>query len=397
MKLADRLSQIQPSPTLALAARARNLKAQGQDVVDFSVGEPDLDSPDVAKDAAIRAIREGFTKYTASSGIDELKAAIADKLRLENGLEYAKNAIIVSCGAKHTLYNIAQALYNPGDEVLIPAPYWVSYPDQLRLAGAVPVFVPTNESDGYALHADLVAERITPRTRAIILNSPCNPTGSAYTRADLEAIAQLALRHSLWIISDEIYEHFAYDGFHPVSIAALSRELQARTVVVNGVSKAFSMTGWRIGYAAAPPELVAAMDAIQSQSTSNPTSISQKAAIGALRDGRPFTDHMVAEFDRRRRFVVERLNKIAGVSCPLPRGAFYAFPNVSGCFDRRAGDRALDSAAAVAAYLLDQAQVVVVPGEPFGAPQHVRLSYAASLDTLKKGLDRIETALARLT
>jgi aspartate aminotransferase len=396
MKLADRLAQIQPSATLALSAKAKQLRAAGKDVVDFSVGEPDLDTPEVAKAAGVRAIQEGFTKYTASSGIDELKAAIVEKLRRENGLEYQKNEIIVSCGAKHTLYNIAQACYNPREEVLIPAPYWVSYPDQVRLAGATPIFIPTREEDDWALTAEAVAQRITPRSRALILNSPCNPTGSAYDRATLAAIGRLAVERNLLVISDEIYEHFSYDGFKPVSFPSLGPDVRARTILVNGVSKAFSMTGWRIGYAAGPKEIVAAMDAIQSQSTSNPASMAQKAAVAALREGRDFTDGMVAEFDRRRRYVVDRLNKIPGVTCRTPRGAFYAFPNVSGLFARKLGGRPLGSAAAVAAHLLEAALVVVVPGEPFGAPAHLRLSYAAALETLKKGLDRIEAAVTRL-
>jgi aspartate aminotransferase len=397
MKLAARAGRIVPSPTLSIAATAKAMAAQGIDVVDFAAGEPDFDTPEPIKAAAEAAIRAGFTKYTASSGIDELKLAIVKKLEADHGLRYEKSQILVSCGAKHTLYNIAEALFEAGDEVLIPAPFWVSYQDQVLLNDATPVLVRTREADGYAVTADILKAHITPRTKAIIVNSPCNPTGATYDRASLEGIAQVALAHDLAIISDEIYEKITYDGVRHVSIASLGPEIAARTVVVNGVSKAYAMTGWRIGYAAGPKSVITAMANIQSQSTSNPTSISQKAAVAALNSGDTFPIQMVQEFDRRRRVIVERLNKISGVSCRMPTGAFYAFPNISGLFGRKHATGTIASASDLATYLLQEAKVTVVPGEPFGSASHIRLSYATSLETITRGLDRIDAAIQKLT
>ena len=396
MKLAARTGRIVPSPTLSIAATAKAMAAQGIDVIDFAAGEPDFDTPDPVKAAAEAAIRTGFTKYTASSGIDELKQAIVKKLEADHGLRYEKSQILVSCGAKHTLYNLAEALFESGDEVLIPAPFWVSYQDQVLLNDATPVLVPTREADGYAVTADMLTAHITPRTKAIIVNSPCNPTGAMYDRASLEGIAQIALTHDLAIISDEIYEKITYDGVRHVSIASLGPEVAARTVVVNGVSKAYAMTGWRIGYAAGPKDVITAMANIQSQSTSNPCSISQKAAVAALNGGDAFPRKMVQEFDRRRRVMVERLNKISGVTCRMPTGAFYAFPNISGLFGRRHATGTIASASDLAAYLLQEAKVTVVPGEPFGSASHMRLSYATGQEAIIRGLDRIETAIGKL-
>jgi aspartate aminotransferase len=397
MKLAARTGRIVPSPTLSIAATAKGMAAQGIDVVDFAAGEPDFDTPEPVKAAAEAAIRTGFTKYTASSGIDELKQTIVKKLETDHGLRYEKSQILVSCGAKHTLYNLAEALFEAGDEVLIPAPFWVSYQDQVLLNDATPVLVHASEADGYAVTSDMLKARITKRTKAVIVNSPCNPTGATYDRASLEGIAQIALAHDLVIISDEIYEKITYDGVRHISIASLGPEVAARTVVVNGVSKAYAMTGWRIGYAAGPRELITAMANIQSQSTSNPTSISQKAAVAALNGGDAFPRQMVQEFDRRRRVIVERLNKIPGVSCRMPTGAFYAFPNVSGLFGRRHAAGTIASASDLATYLLQEARVTVVPGEPFGSDRHIRLSYATSLEAITRGLDRIEAAVRKLT
>jgi aspartate aminotransferase len=376
---------------------AKAMAAQGIDVIDFAAGEPDFDTPEPVKAAAEAAIRAGFTKYTASSGIEELKQAIVAKLEADHGLRYETSQILVSCGAKHTLYNIAQALLEAGDEVLIPTPFWVSYQDQVLLQDATPVLVPTSEEDGYTITADMLKAHITPRTKAIIVNSPCNPTGATYDRLSLEGIAQIALTYDLIIISDQIYEKIAYDGVRPISIATLDPEIAARTIVVNGVSKAYAMTGWRIGYAAGPKEIITAMANIQSQSTSNPTSVSQKAALAALQEGDAFTQAMVQEFERRRRVMVDRLNKIPGVSCRMPTGAFYAFPNVSGLFGGRHPRGMITSASDLATYLLETARVAVVPGEPFGSASHIRLSYATSLDTIIRGMDRIEAAIRALT
>lgn len=397
MKLAARVERIVPSPTLSITATAKAMAAQGIDVIDFASGEPDFDTPEPVKAAAEAAIRAGFTKYTPSSGIDELRGAIAEKLKAEQGLHYDKSQILVSCGAKHSLYNVAEALLEAGDELIIPVPFWVSYQDQTLLNDATPVLLQTQEQDGYTISQEALEAVITPRTKAIIVNSPCNPTGATYDRKTLEGIAAVALRHDLVIISDEIYEKVLYDDIQHVSIAALSPEVASRTVVINGVSKAYAMTGWRIGYAAGPKPLLTAMANIQSQSTSNPCSISQKAAVAALRLGNPFTTMMVTEFDRRRRVMVDRLNKMPGVTCRMPTGAFYAFPNVSGVLSRRWKDRPIGSAAELATYLLNEAQVAVVPGEPFGSGCHIRLSYATAMEAIERGLTRIEAALGRLS
>lgn len=397
MKLAQRVGRISPSPTLRITAEAKAMAARGVDVIDFASGEPDLDTPLPVKDAGIAAIRNGFTKYTAAGGIDELKQAVIDKLRRDQGLSYDKSQVLISCGAKHSLYNLAQAFIEAGDEVIIPAPYWVSYPDQVLLNDGTPVLVPTEEATGFQLTGALLERHVTPRTKAVIVNSPGNPTGAAYDRRTLEGIAEVALRHGLLIISDEIYEKLLYDGLTHVSIASLRPEVQARTVVVNGVSKAYSMTGWRIGYAAGPKDLIAAMTTVQSQSTSNPTSISQKAAVAALNEGDAFSKEMVAEFDQRRRYMVERLNKITGVQCAMPKGAFYAFPHIGRLIGRRSPDGPLASATALAGYLLKEARTALVPGEAFGAPEYLRFSYATGMQNIVAGLDRIDDAIRRLS
>jgi aspartate aminotransferase len=396
MKLAARVSRISPSPTLAMAATAKAMAAQGIDVIDFSTGEPDFDTPEPVKTAAEAAIRAGFTKYTPSSGIDELRGAIVDKLKVEQGLQYEKSQILVSCGAKHSLYNLAEALLEEGDEIIIPTPYWVSYSDQALLNDATPVLLATKESEGYAINSAELEQHITPKTKALIINSPCNPTGATYGRRMLERIAAIAVRHHLVVISDEIYEKVLYDGASHVSIASLGPEIAAQTVVINGVSKAYAMTGWRVGYAAGPKDLITAMGNIQSQSTSNPCSISQKAAVAALRFGEPFTTQMVAEFDRRRRAIVEGLNAIPGVSCSMPGGAFYAFPNIQGVLGKHGPTGPVNSPTDLASYLLKNAQIAVVPGEPFGSQSHIRLSYATSMDTITNGLKRLRGALEKL-
>src|SRR5678816_4900529 len=396
MKLAARAGRIAPSPTLAMAATAKAMAAQGIDVIDFSTGEPDFDTPEPVKAAAEAAIRAGFTKYTPSSGIDELRQAIIDKLEAEQGLRYEKSQVLVSCGAKHSLYNLAEALLEAGDELIIPVPYWVSYADQTLLNDATPVFLPTREEEGYAIDVHDLERLITARTKAIIVNSPCNPTGATYDRKTLERLAELALRRDLLLISDEIYEKVLYDGVAHVSIASLGPEIAAQTVVINGVSKAYAMTGWRVGYAAGPKDLITAMGNIQSQSTSNPCSISQKAAVAALRFGEPFTKQMVAEFDRRRRAIVEGLNAIPGVSCSMPGGAFYAFPNIQGVLGKHGPTGPVNAPTDLASYLLNSAQIAVVPGEPFGSQSHIRLSYATSMDTITNGLKRLRGALEKL-
>jgi len=396
MRLAARTAGFSPSATLAMTARARQMRAEGIDVLNFGAGEPDFDTPEHIKAAAVQALREGFTKYTATAGIDELKDAVCVKLKRDNGVEYRRENVIVSCGAKHTLYNLCMVLFQGGDEVLLPAPYWVSYPEQVRMAGAVPVPVETREADGFRVRAEALEAACTARTAGLILNSPCNPTGAVLARKDLEAIAAFAVARGLTVISDETYEALTYDGREAVSIAALGEEIKRRTVLVNSLSKAYSMTGWRVGYAAGPEEVTRAMDAFQSQVTSNPTSIAQRAAVAALTGPQDCVRQMREAFRERRDVIVAGLNGLPGVSCVLPGGAFYAFPNVSGCLGRALGRRLMRTAADLAEYLLEEAKVAVVPGREFGSDAHLRLSYATSEETIVEGVRRIGAALQQL-
>ena len=396
MAIARRAAAIKPSPTLATAAKAKEMKASGIDVVDFGVGEPDFDTPENVKEAAKKAIQSGYTKYTPASGAEDLKEAVIEKFKKDNGLVYEKSQILISCGAKHSLYNIAEALFDPGDEVIIPSPYWVSYPDQVILNDATPVIVETTEEEGFKLSAKKFEKALTRKTKAIILNSPSNPTGLAYDRKTLEEIAAVAVKHKVYVISDEIYEKLIYDGFRHFSIASLGPEIKNLTIVVNGVSKSHAMTGWRIGYAAGPKEVITAMANIQSQSTSNPASISQKAAVEALRGPQDFIQTMNIEFDKRRKYMVERLNKIPGMSCLMPVGAFYAFPRVSPLFGKSVNGKRIMGSSDFASYLLEEAKVALVSGDAFGADNYIRLSYATSLDTIVKGIDRIERAASKL-
>lgn len=395
--LSERAKKIKPSPTLAIDSRAKAMKASGTDVISLGVGEPDFDTPENIKEAAVRALRDGFTKYTPVGGIDPLKDAISAKLKKDNGLEYKKDEVIVSCGAKHSLYNIAQALYGPGDEIIIPSPYWVSYPDQVMLNDAKPVFVKTFESDSFMVKPEALTECITDRTKALILNSPSNPTGLTYDRKALEKIAEVALKHNLYIISDEIYEKLLYDGAAHVSIASLDKELKQRTIVVNGLSKSHAMTGWRIGYAAGPSDVIKAMTNIQSQSTSNPTSIAQVAAIEALTGPQDFTGTMVTEFDKRRRYLVSELNNTEGITCIMPTGAFYAFPNTAAVYGRKFNGKSINGSSDLAIYLLEEAGVAVVHGDAFGDDDYIRLSYATSMGDIKKALARIQDAIKKLS
>lgn len=395
--VSERAKRVKPSPTLAMDTKAKEMKSQGIDVISFGVGEPDFDTPDNIKEAAIQAIRDGHTKYTPVGGIPRLKDAIAEKLRKDNALSYKKEEIIVSCGAKHSLYNIAQAILSPGDEVVIPSPYWVSYPAQVLLNDATPVFVRTREEDGFMVNPDELKEYITERTKAIILNYPSNPTGLGYDRSTLEAIADVAVKSNISIISDEIYEKILYDGTEHISIASLSEEVKACTIVVNGLSKSHAMTGWRIGYAAGPEGIIKAMTKIQSQSTSNPASISQWAAVEALKGPQDFITTMVNEFDIRRRFLVEALNNIEGIQCGLPTGAFYVFPNVSEIFGKGYKGRTIEDSSAVALYFLEEAGVALVPGSAFGAEGYIRISYATSMENIRKAVERIGEAIEKLS
>jgi aspartate aminotransferase len=397
--LADRLKTLAPSSTLAVQAKARELRRRGVDVISFGAGEPDFDTPERIKEAAVRAMRQGHTKYTEVGGVPELRAAVCGKFKRDNGLDYEPADILISCGAKHTLFNMVVALLNPGDEVIVPSPFWVSYPEQARLVDAVPVAVATQESTGFDLDPALVRAAVTPRTKAIVVNSPNNPTGAVFSPAALAAVAQLAVEKNLVVISDECYEALTFEGRH-VSIASLGPEVKARTLTINTCSKAYAMTGWRIGFAAGPRELIRAMTDVQSQVTSNPSSVAQWAAVEALMGPQDEVAKMAGEFDRRRHLIVKGLNAIPGFSCVMPKGAFYAFLNVSGLFGREwrspEGPKTLKGSLDVTAFLLEEAKVAVVPGVDFGSDDHVRLSYATSTALITEGLARMGAAVAKL-
>jgi aspartate aminotransferase len=395
-KLAERTKLIKPSVTLAIAAKAGKLRSEGIDVINFSAGEPDFDTPEHIKAAAVAALRKGMTKYTDVKGIEPLRAAIIQKYKREHGLSYRKEDVLVSCGAKHSLYNLFQATVNSGDEVVIPAPYWVSYSDMALLAGGVPRLIRTHEETGFRISAEQLAAELTPKTAVFVLNSPCNPTGASYDGDELLAIARVLEKHSCLIFSDDIYEKIVYDDFRIHNILALCPALRERTIIVNGVSKTYAMTGWRIGYALGPADVISAAGKIQSQSTSNATSIAQAAALEAISGPQNDVDTMMQEFKKRREVIVDRLNAINGIRCLKPHGAFYVFPNVSALFGRKANGKTLTSPCDVADYLLEAAKVAVVPGEDFGSQEHIRFSYATALEDIEKGCQRIKAALSRL-
>lgn len=394
--LSNRAKSLKPSPTLAINAKAKSMQSQGIHVISFGAGEPDFDTPQNIKAAAIRAIEDGFTKYTPVGGTDELKDAIIKKFQRDNGITYKRSEVIASCGGKHSFYNLAQAIFDVGDEVIIPAPYWVSYPPIVALAGATPIIVDTQEENGFKLSINDLKKVITPKTKALILNSPSNPTGGAYTKEDLEKIAEIALSYNFFVISDEIYEKIVYDGFKFVSIASLGEAIKKKTIIVHGVAKTYAMTGWRIGYTAGPEEIISAMSNLQSQSTSNPTSIAQKASVEALGGPQEEVQRMVNAFEERRNYIVDRLNRIPGVSCFKPLGAFYVFPNFSSYYGKSYQGRKITNSTELADYFLEVARVAVVPGIEFGADPFERLSYATSMEEIKEGIDRIEEALKKL-
>ncbi|MBI5642295.1 MAG: pyridoxal phosphate-dependent aminotransferase [Deltaproteobacteria bacterium] len=396
MRLSERLSGCEESVTLAITAKAKALKASGRDIIGFGAGEPDFDTPDNIKEAAIKAIRDGQTKYTAVGGINELKDAVIAKFKRDNSLAYGRDEILVSCGGKHSIYNLFQAILNPGDEVIVPAPFWVSYPVMVYLGGGTARIVKTSEKDGFKMSPGAFRAAITEKTKAVVINSPSNPTGAAYTADELADIAKIALEKDLLIISDEIYEKLTYDGFRSSSIASISDDVKKNTVVLNGVSKTYSMTGWRIGYAAGPKAIIQGMTNIQSQSTSNPTSISQWAAVEALNGPQGILDTMVKEFEKRRDAMVDGLNAIKGVGARRPEGAFYVFANIGGALGKRAGEKTVKGSADLANYLLDGVGVAVVPGEPFGDDSFIRLSYATSMQNIVKGVERIKQAIEGL-
>jgi aspartate aminotransferase len=396
--LAARLAAIKPSPTMAVAGLALELKAAGRDVIGLAAGEPDFDTPDHVKGAAVAAMEAGRTKYTAVDGTPELKAAIAAKFRRENGLEYGLGEISVAAGGKQIIYNALMATLDPGDEVIIPAPYWVSYPDMVLLAGGTPVFVTCGEEAGFRMSAEDLLRAITSRTKWVILNSPNNPTGAAYGAAELRALTDVLVDHpNVWLLSDDIYEHLVYDDFQFVTAAALEPGLRSRCLTMNGVAKAYAMTGWRIGYAGGPAELIRAMAKIQSQSTSNPCSISQAAAVAALEGPQEFMAERAAIFRQRRDMVVDMLNQAPGLRCHRPEGAFYVYPNCAGVIGRRGPDGAqLSSTEDFARYLLEQEGVAVVPGAAFGMDPYIRISYATSNELLIEACRRIMRACAAL-
>jgi aspartate aminotransferase len=396
VKLASRVAKVKPSETLAITAKTNALRAQGRDVIGFGAGEPDFDTPDHIKKAAIKAIEAGFTKYTPVGGTDELKDAIINKLSVDNHLEYKRSQVVVSCGAKHTLYNLAQALFEEGDEVIIPAPYWVSYPDIVVLAGGTPVILNTLEKDGFKMKPEQLRSAITDRTKAVILNGPSNPTGASYSPDDLKALAVVLTDTDIFIISDDIYERILYADYPFANMATVDPCLKDRTIVVNGVSKSYAMTGWRIGYAAGPEEIIGAITKIQSQNTSNPASISQKASVAALNGDQSVVAMMVEEFKKRRNYIVGALNDIPGIHCLTPEGAFYVFPNVSGIYGLSFSGKKITNSTDFIEYLLDEANVATVPGAAFGSDDHIRLSYATSLKNIEEGVKRIKNAVAKL-
>ncbi len=381
MKLAKRVSDIGESVTLEITSKAKSMAKQGIDVVSFAAGEPDFDTPDFIKQAAIKAINEGFTKYTPSSGMLELREAISRKFKKDNNLEYSPAQIVVSNGAKHSLYNIFQAICEKGDEVIIPAPYWLSYPAMVNMAEAKSVFAPTSASNNFKLTEKDLVSKITDKTRCLVLNSPSNPTGSLYEMDELKMVARLAVKHKFYVISDEIYEKLVYDNKPYVSIGSLGKDINDLTITVNGVSKSYSMTGWRIGYAAGPIEVMKAIANVQSHATSNPCSISQKATLAGLEGDQKFISDMRAEFQKRRDLMVSRLNSMKNISCIKPEGAFYVFCDIS---------KFKQGSAKIANRLLEEARVAVIPGEPFGADSFIRFSFATSVGAINKGLDRIE-------
>jgi aspartate/methionine/tyrosine aminotransferase len=394
--ISKRLGRVQLSPTLKINAKARAMRAAGHDIIDFSVGEPDFQTPSPVKDAGIRAIEEGFTRYTANDGVPELKQAIRDRYRSDYGVDYADNQVMVSTGAKQCLANLLLAVLDPGQEVIVPAPYWVSYPEMVKLAEGSPVIVPTREDNGFRLTPDELRDHLNFNTKALILNSPSNPTGSVYSRAELEALCEIAVAEGVLIISDEVYERILYGpGF--TSVASLGDGVRDHAVVVSGVSKAYSMTGWRIGYAAGPADIIATMGVVQSHTTSNANAIAQKAAAEALAGDQGAVGQMVEQFRTRRNLMLAKLQRIPGVSCSQPDGAFYLFPNTSSYYTTEHGGMKIRNSYGLAYYLLREAGVAVVPGSAFGADDNVRLSYATSSELIDEGMERIIAAMARLT
>ena len=393
MILSHRISALTESVTLGISSKAKQMKADGIDIIDFSVGEPDFDTPDIVKQAAIDAINKGFTKYTPTSGIPALKKAIIEKLKVDNGLTYLPAEIIVSAGAKHAIFNAIQALCNPKDEVLVPSPYWVSYPEQIKVSESKCVFVPTHEANGFRLKAKDVAARVSPRTKVIIINSPNNPSGAVIEPKELKAIADLAVKKNFFVISDEIYEKLIYGKAKHVSIASFNSKIKDLTVVINGVSKSYAMTGWRIGFAAGPAYLISLMAQMQGHVTSNPTSIAQYAAVAGYQKGEPFVQKMKREFAKRSQYLYSALDKMPHLKCHRPEGAFYAFPNVAKLFGKSYEGHKITDSVKLCDLLLTRAHIAAVPGDAFGSNQNIRFSYATSMRNLAEGMNRLSKFL----
>ena len=395
-QLAQRLDLIAPSPTLALDSKAKALKAAGQDIVNFGVGEPDFDTPAHIREAAVKAIRDGFTRYTPVDGIGELKEAVCEKLKRDNGLDYKPSQVVVSNGGKHSLFNIFLCLFQPGDEVVIPTPAWVSYVPQILLTGATPVLVRTSLANGYTITPEELEAAVPPRTKGILINSPSNPTGMAYTAERLKALAEVVIKNDLWVISDDIYEKIVFDDFKFANMPMVEPALYERTVIAHGWSKTYAMTGWRAGFLAGPEKVARSAAKLQSQTTANPSSITQKAALAAFSGPQDTVTEMVRHFQRRRDLVMKLLGDIPGVTCPKPMGAFYVFPDVSAYFGKNSGETVISNSDALADYLLEKAGTAIVPGTGFGDDKTLRLSYAVSDEDITRGLGRIKEALLSL-
>lgn len=396
LTLSTKAQAVKPSSTLAITAKAKEMKAEGIDVVGFGAGEPDFNTPENVCNAAIEAIHSGFTKYTPASGTNELKEAICKKFKDFNGLSYKPNQIVISNGGKHSLSNVFDAILNPGDEVIIQAPYWLSYPEMVKLSDGVPVYVYGSKENGYKATGEQIQASITPNTKAMILNSPNNPTGMVYTEEELLAIANVAVKNDIYVVADEMYEHLIYGGDKHISIASLNDEIYKRTITCSGLSKSYSMTGWRVGYTGSSQEIAKLMGSVQSHATSNPNSIAQKAALEALQGPQDTVTAMREEFDKRRKYIVDRINKMPYISCLEPRGAFYVFVDTAEALEKEYKGEKIGTADQLAKILLEEYQVAVVPCADFGYSQHMRLSYAISMEQIEKGMDRIEKLMLSL-
>ena len=396
MELSKRAKNISASLTLAISAKANKLKAAGEDVVSFGAGEPDFDTPEFICEAAREALEIGFTRYTSASGYEDLKKAVRDKFKRDNNLEYGTDQIIVSNGAKHSLFNTFQAILNPGDEVIIPVPYWLTYPETVKMGGGTPVYLETKEEEDFKINVDKFKDMINENTKALILNSPSNPTGSIYNKEELEEIAAVAVENEIIVVADEIYEKIVYDDNEHISIASLNDEIKDLTVVINGVSKSYAMTGWRIGYAAGPKKIIEIMSNIQSHATSNPNSIAQYASNAGLRGDHSFMEERRKKFEERRDYMYDKINSIDGLSCLKPGGAFYIMMNIENVIGKNINNQKIKDSFSFADNLLDEKLVAVVPGVAFGADNFIRLSYANSLENIKKGLNRVEEFVAEL-